>query len=237
MPIPTREFKIEKIIDEEKGVRSLVLAPLDGKPVPFLAGQFMMVSLTLSDGKTKRNAYSISSSQSKPGSIRITFGMHGEFTTALFQKKQGETLLLDGPWGKFVLDEASTLDAVFIAGGIGITPLISMIYRLHETKSKRKITLFYSSRQPEHLILMPELEKIARENPQFKIVLSLTGEECPDSLQCYRRRIDEQMLKSELGELSGKQYYLCGPPQMVEGVVSLLKSLGVQNENIKTEKW
>ncbi|MEM2963657.1 MAG: FAD-binding oxidoreductase [Candidatus Anstonellales archaeon] len=238
MPLPIREFLIDKIVSESSEVKSFYLSPLDGKPIHFLPGQFVMISLELPNGRNQRNAYSISSSPLQTSTIRITLSLHGEFTQALFQKKPGDKLKIDGPWGKFVLDESSPLDAVFIAGGVGITPLISMIKYLHETKSQRRIFLFYSSHSPSHLIFLSELSSMAQQNQNFKTIYCITGKgEAPENIKCYRRRIDAEMLSLELGQVQQKQYYICGPPPMVEGIVNLLEQMGVAYENIKNERW
>jgi len=236
-PVNAKEFVIERIVEETPAVRSFYLAPRDGKIFEFLPGQFVLVFLKDREGNVAKRAYSISSSPNEKGHVRITVALHAEFTKMLFAKKQGDAVTVTGPYGNFTLGENLQEEAVFIAGGVGITPFFSMISWASERMPQKKMALFYSSREQEHLIFLKELGKVAEKNRNFRMALTITGETCPLGVECFRRRIDEKMLRDTLGNLSGKQYYICGPAKMVEGMIDLLETLGVENTKIKNERW
>jgi len=231
------EFKIQKIVQETESVRSFYLESVQKEEFEFVPGQFVLVSLPQEGGKTLKRAYSISSCPNGECPIRITMNLHGEFTAKMFSKNEGDPLLVAGPYGNFVFDAKSPDDAVFIAGGVGVTPLISMIMEAAKASPEKKLALFYSSRDPGHMPFLGELEKIAGNNPNFKLIVTITGDKKIEGRETLSGRIDGNMLRNALGELGKKTYYVCGPRQMVEGVIELLETLGIDSEKIKTERW
>ena len=230
-------LKIVKVIQETPDTKTIRVA-LD-KPVDFIPGQFVMLGLNLDVGGEKKlvkRAYSIASSPTKKDCIEFTFNIYpqGQLSPHLYNLKVGDDVYLDGPYGKFIFKEEETKDAVFLGAGAGLTPLMSMIRYIVDKKLQTKPTLLYSVKTPENIIYYKELlqlEKIKKLN----LVLTMTR---PDGTGWtgLRGRIDAEKIKG-LGPLDNSIFYICGPPEMVGGTVSILESLGVAKDRVNREQW
>jgi len=230
-------LKIVKVIQETPDTKTIRVA-LD-KPVDFIPGQFVMLGLNLDVGGEKKlvkRAYSIASSPTKKDCIEFTFNIYpqGQLSPHLYNLKVGGDVYLDGPYGKFIFKEEETKDAVFLGAGAGLTPLMSMIRYIVDKKLQTKPTLLYSVKTPENIIYYKELlqlEKIKKLN----LVLTMTR---PDGTGWtgLRGRIDAEKIKG-LGPLDNSIFYICGPPEMVGGTVSILESLGVAKDRVNREQW
>jgi ferredoxin-NADP reductase len=150
------------------------------------------------------------------------------YKRALRALPDGAQLGLEGPAGSFVLDPDPTRAALFIAGGIGITPFMSMLRQARHESSPRRIVLAYSNRRPEHAAFLAELQGMARELPGFRLhaVMSDT-----DGM------IDAALLARLAGPLGSPVYYVVGPPGMVFGMQGTLRAAGVAEDDVRTEEF
>jgi ferredoxin-NADP reductase len=145
----------------------------------------------------------------------------------------GDEVEVDGPFGHFVLDE--TRDAVFVAGGIGITPLKGMAEHLTDTDSQQRAVLVYSNRSQDEIAYRAELDALAKANPRLRVVHTLTREPEASGWKGRRGRIDAALLKEATATLREPKYYLCGKGAMVMGAGQQLVDLGVSRERIAFE--
>lgn len=145
---------------------------------------------------------------------------------------------MDGPSGSMVLHQESSKAAVFLAGGIGITPFISMVKDASHEKLTHKIFLFYSNRRPEDTAYLEDLQKLEKENPNFKLIATMTEKE--KSSHQWNGETDyitKEMLQKYVGDLSLPIYYVAGPPQMTEAMKKMLAEAGVLDDNIRSEDF
>lgn len=231
----TQTCEIKEVILEAPDIKTLRMVPVAEEPEKkfvFTPGQFYVV-YRLENGKPKESrSYSVSSS---PGDhLDVTYKLKGSFTHALWEMKVGDKLAVGGPWGHFVVGEAK--DVVLLAGGIGITPFMSMLREAAATNSSTKFTLFYSNRTKEEIAFLEELKRLEKLNQNIKVVFTLTRE-TPADWAGELGRINETMLKKHLDTLEGKTFFACGPNELVEAMVSLLSALDVPKEKIKFEKF
>ncbi len=148
----------------------------------------------------------------------------------------GTRIKVSSPMGSFTLHKDSSKPAVFVAGGIGITPIRSIIGWATEQKLPHKLYLFYSNRTPEETAFLHRLGSWACINFNFKIIATVTA--CKDPFWPHEfGRINEEMLAKHLPEIHNSVYYLCGPPPMVAAMRQLLDHLGVSEDNVKTEEF
>ncbi len=230
-------LKIEKVIQETPDTKTFRFA-LD-EPVNFIPGQFMMLGLNLDVNGEKnlvKRAYSIASSPTKKKYIDFTFNVYpqGQFSPFLYNQKEGDRVYVEGPYGNFTFKEDTSKEAVFIAAGAGLTPLMSMIRHILDKKLKIKPTLIYSVKKPENIIYRKESEEIEK-NKKAKIFLTITRPEGTD-WRGRTGRIDKKMI-SDYAPLNNSLFYICGPPEMVEGTVKILEELGVDGDRINREQW
>lgn len=146
---------------------------------------------------------------------------------------KGTEVEIDGAYGHFLLQPDR--DAVFVAGGIGITPLKGMARYLADTGSRRRSALVYSNRTIEEIAYREELAEIEAANGRFRVLHTLTREPATSAWSGRRGRIDGPLLDEAAAGLTDPIYYLCGRGGMVADVGGLLAGMGVPRERITFE--
>ena len=204
----------------------------------FQAGQFMQVVLPI-NGEAQGKCFSFSSSPDEKMFFEFTKKMsNSDFSKALDRLAIGDKVRIRMPLGKFILDETKSKHA-FLSGGIGITPIRSMLRYALDRDLPFDMTLFYSNRSPEDIVFRQELEEMARGHKNLKVVFSLdTSEACPAEWKGKCGFISADMIREELPDYPERDFYVCGPPAMVEGLTSILeKQLQVPVGKIQKENF
>lgn len=150
----------------------------------------------------------------------------------------GTEVKMEGPMGSFTLHNNSAKPAVFLAGGIGITPFSSIIRHAAHAKLPHKLYLFYSNRRPEDAAFMNILNEMAKANSNFRFIPSMS--ELSKSAQTWNGEsgfINRDMLARNLPSLQGPIYYIAGPPAMVTAMRQMLNAAGVDEDDVRTEEF
>ena len=145
---------------------------------------------------------------------------------------------LEGPMGSFTLHNNSAKPAVFLAGGIGITPFSSIIRHATKAALPHRLYLFYSNRRPEDAAFMNILNNLAKTNSSFRFIPSMS--EMSKSAQTWNGEsgfINQDMLARHLPNLQGPIYYIAGPPAMVAAMRQMLNAAGVDEDDLRTEEF
>ena len=143
-----------------------------------------------------------------------------------------------GPAGLFTLDPADTRPAVFLAGGIGVTPFVSMLRDAASSGLARDLWLFYSNRRPEDAAFLDELMGLPKRSPRIRFVGTMV--EMDKSSRTWsgeRGFLDRAMLERHLKSLAGNVYYIAGPPGLVEAMQKMLLDAGVAEDAIHTDEF
>jgi ferredoxin-NADP reductase len=164
------------------------------------------------------------------------------FKRVLGRMQIGETaliqILLDVPHGAFALHDDASKPAVMLVGGIGVVPAYSMIKDATERKLPRKIFLFYSNRRPEDAPYLDELQKLAKQNPSFKLIATMTEpEKSAHVWQGETGFINHSMLRRYVDDPQSPIYYIAGLPEMVSAMKILLADLGIKEGYIQVEEF
>jgi ferredoxin-NADP reductase len=205
----------------------------------FTAGQAVVVELLdppSADGQ-KRRTFSLVSAPYEPTLTIATRMRDSAFKRALKALPDGAVVKLLGPIGQFTLAHG-VRPAVFIAGGIGITPFMSMLRQAAKEESPRRLVLFYSNRRPEDAAFLPELQELARRNPNFRLVATMT--EMGKSAAQWEGEtgfLNARLIGRSVKDLAEPLYYVVGPPGMVAAMVDVLRSAGVSEDSILTEEF
>ncbi len=147
-------------------------------------------------------------------------------------------MLLHSPHGSFVIHDDSSKPAVFLVGGIGIVPAFSMIKDAVERKLSHKIFLFYSNRRPEDAPYLTELQNLAKQHPFFTLIATMTEpEKSKKSWHGETGYIDQAMLNRYINNLNLPIYYIAGLTGMVNAMKTLLKDIGINENNIHSEDF
>jgi ferredoxin-NADP reductase len=157
------------------------------------------------------------------------------YKRAFASLKPGDTVVIQGPFGDFLLDEERP--SVFIAGGIGITPLKGMAEYAADKGLKIPIRLLYSNRTEDEIVYRSELDDLERQNPRFRVFYTLTGETNSESWAGLRGRIRPDLLTKASEGLVRPVYYLSGKPRMVSSIFDLLMQVGVQQDDMRVEAF
>jgi ferredoxin-NADP reductase len=206
----------------------------------FKAGQY--IDLTLSDSQSGptnalTHTFSIASSPSDEELVVTTRMRDSVFKQAISTLPIGSRATIVGPMGSFNLHNNTAKPAVFLAGGIGIAPFLSMLYYATEKKLGHSIVLFYANRYLQDAAFIDAIWKLERDNPRFRFVPTLTRAANNNGWKGKTGHIGLQMLFAHVGILQGPIYYIAGPPTMVAATRRTLSEVGVDEDDIRTEEF
>jgi len=207
------------------------------KPAGFShdAGQNVMLSLIEPppmDESGPSRPFTLASAPHEPELMIATRMRDSTFKRHLGAMPLGKRLEMDGPGGLMVLHEDASRPAVFLAGGIGITPFLSMARDAAKRNLPHRIVLFYSNRRPQDAAFRAELERL--QSDRFRLVTTMT--DAPD-WRGERRRISRELLAEHLPDLRLPVYYFAGPPGMTMAVQGMLGELGVAEDDMRSEEF
>jgi ferredoxin-NADP reductase len=207
----------------------------------FKAGQFIDMTLldppeTDAEGNTR--GFSIASAPQEETLMVATRLRDTAFKRVLKTMPLETAVKIEGPFGNLSLHNKATRPAVMLAGGIGITPFRSILFRAAIEKLPHRIFLFYSNRRPEDAPFLEALEALEKENPNYKLIATMT--EMEKSHQPWDGEtglINKEMLARYVKDEVAPIYYIAGPPGMVKGLHKMLNEAGVDDDDIRTEEF
>lgn len=205
----------------------------------FKAGQFGDMTLMNppeTDEKGNIRAFSLVNAPFEKDLVTATRMRNSAFKRVLKEIREGSVVKFDGPHGDFTLHKTETTPAVFIIGGIGITPVRSIIAQATHDQLSQDITLLYSNKTPKDAPFMSDLKAFAEKASHFSFVPVMTDTKS-DEWSGESGYIDEEMFKRHVSDISTPVYYLSGPAGMVQDMREMLIHAGANEDNIKTEEF
>jgi ferredoxin-NADP reductase len=185
-----------------------------------------------------RHAFSIVSAPHQDELVVATRMRDSAFKNALARLPAGGAAAIEGPFGSLTLHNKQDRAAVLLAGGIGITPFMSMLQHAAHGALKQRLLLLYSNRRPEDSAFLPQLQRLEGENPNFRLVATMTQMEASHlPWMGERGKIDQALLKRVTEGLANPVYYVAGPPAMVAGLRDTLEQAGVDDDDIRSEDF
>jgi ferredoxin-NADP reductase len=207
----------------------------------FKAGQFADVTLTdppETDAEGNTRTFSIASPPFENELVFTTRMRDTAFKRSLKKVPLSTEVKIKSASGSFTLHKNRAKPAVFLAGGIGITPFLSIVRQADRDRLPHKLDLFYSNRRPEDAAFLGTLQTLETTNPHFRLICTMT--EMSKSKKEWKGEtalIDKEMLSRHLTILQGPIYYLAGPPTMVAAMQQTLVKAGVEEDDIRTEEF
>ncbi len=212
---------------------------ISGTGYSFKPGQnadISLINLRYTDEEGIRRTFSFCNSPTEGQFVEFAMRLRDTaFKKNLKELSLGSLVEITEPIGTFLLHKDETKPAVFLAGGIGVAPVRSIVKWATDEKLPHRLILFYSNRNLDTTAFLQDFENLAKINPNFIFVPTLTQNLSKDWTYS-RGRIDADMLKKFVPNLNEAVFYIAGSPAMVRGMHEVLEALGI-HENIKTEQF
>jgi ferredoxin-NADP reductase len=211
------------------------------KGFAYKAGQFGDLTLfnppeTDAEGNTR--SFSLASAPYEGDLMVATRMRDTAFKRVLKTMEVGTEISLDAPYGSLTLHDDARIPAVFLSGGIGVTPVRSIVLQATHDHLPHKIFLFDSNRRPEDAAFLGELTDAQKENPNFTLVGTMT--EMEKSAKAWRGEtgfVTKTMLIKSIKDFNLPIYYLSGPKAMVAAMRKVLSEVGVKDDKVSTEEF
>jgi 3-phenylpropionate/trans-cinnamate dioxygenase ferredoxin reductase subunit len=233
---PSTEFVVAEVRRESESVTTVSLAARDGSDAEwdFSPGQFAWLRLRRSV-TGEEHPFTIASSPHLPGRVEFTIRHAGDFTRSIHRLRPGQPVWIDGPHGSFTSDVPACEGVVMIAGGVGITPMMSMVRAAADRGDSRPHRLVVVARSHEDLLFREELGYL-RDELDLEVTEVLRRPH--PGWEGHTGEINVGLLTAVLGgEHQYLDYFLCGPPGLVTDALGALEALGVPAERIHTEQF
>lgn len=229
----SRPYQVTLARDLVPGVRQFILEPQRGNKFNHQPGQFAFIKFKADAVTSEWHPFTISSAPSEPN-LTFSIKASGDWTSQLQTVLPGDMVYVEGPFGQFTYD-TSNRPLVFIAGGIGITPLRSMITELTTHPGNRPITLLYANKRESDISFRDEFEVLAKNHSQrFQVVHVLSRAEAT-SWSGETGHVTAALINKYVKNPIAADYYICGPVPMMQTVIHELRSLGVPRQQIHFE--
>jgi len=230
-----RPYVVDQVIPERGDAHTLVLRPDGHNGFRHKPGQFVWLTLWNTPFNITEHPFTISSSSEQSKAIDLTIKNLGDFSSTIGSVKPGQRAYLDGPYGAFTIDLHPANTYVFIAGGVGITPMMGMLRTMADRGDQRQAILLYGNPTLEAATFYDEIESL-KAKLNLKVVHVL--ENPPEDWQGERGFITEEIIRRHVpGNLAEHEYFICGPNPMMDAVEQALADLGVPIEKYHSERF
>ena len=233
-------LRVAAIFQETPNVKTFrLMNPIGGAlPFDYLPGQFLTVTVPLG-GKPVKRSYTIASSPTRHDYAEITVKREETGQVSKFlddEVKVGDLIEFSGPSGSFTFTGRECNCILLIAGGVGITPMMSVLRYLLDRSWAGDIFLLFSIGRPEDFIFREEIEYLARRHPNLRVAVTASRAEGTD-WKGSRGRISKDLILQSVPDVATRYVHICGPVPMMEAVKVLLAELGVPANRIKSEAF
>jgi propane monooxygenase reductase subunit len=239
VPIVTATAEVTAIEPLTSDIRRLVLKLPE--PVEFHAGQYMDIAIPGADGQHR--SFSMANTPGDPNQLEFMIKLYegGHFSGLLADSANGhginvgDQLSCTGPYGVFTLRDSSPRRLVFIAGGAGMAPIMSLLRSMAEKGTTRPVTFYYGARTEDDLFALEELERLGGVLPDMRFVPALS--EAGDETWSGESGLITDVVDRLEEDLADVDAYLCGPPPMVDAAIALLERRGCAEAHIYFDKF
>jgi predicted ferric reductase len=230
-----RPWRVARVVPQRGDAWSLVLEPEGHDGMHFQAGQFCWLTLGTSPFAIREHPFSFSSSARDGGKVELTIKALGDFTSTIRDVPEGTRAYLDGPYGAFTPRRKDSPAYVMIAGGIGITPIMSILRTFADDNDPRNIKLIYSAGSWDDVTFREELDQLqSRLHMEVHYVLR----DPPEGWQGLSGYVDHELLRELIDpDVQHTSFFICGPPPLMQAAERSLEQMGVPLWNIRLERF
>lgn len=221
-------YTVREVVTVAGNVVQIMMDPVK-QAMSYQPGQFVFIRFRSRDHEVSRewHPFSISSSPSDTG-LQLSIKGLGDYTNKLGVLQPGALADIEGAYGRFSYTNYSNREQIWIGGGIGITPFLSMMKDLPDDGCH--VDLYYAVKTESELIDWPLLYGTAKNKPKTLRVIPFIGDKQPQHL-------DVEFIEKTSGSLKGKDFYICGPPAMMKGLRTQLRAKGIPGTSIHSEEF
>lgn len=223
-------YKVQEVVRETSDVWTIKLVPPEGKKrFDFKPGQFQFITFRRGRGlPEEEHHWTISSSPTEQGTVSATIKELGDFTATIGQTRKGDMADIHAPFGRFsYVFHPKEKGLVFFAGGIGITPFMSMLLHMKDVRSERNVVLLYGNKTQDEIVFYKKLSEIEQGGfPRLKVihVLENPGKQWKGETGFIDRKKIMRMCKNGFVK---NGYYICGPPVFIDKIMKTLRDLDI----------
>ncbi|WP_171474398.1 ferric reductase-like transmembrane domain-containing protein [Frigoriglobus tundricola] len=234
------KLRVARVFVETPEVRTFRLASGTGPGLPFdfAPGQYLNLSLVI-DGVRVRRSYTIASSPTRVGYCEITVKREDKGLSSRHLHdavRAGDWIDVQAPAGRFTFTGAEAGSVVLIAGGVGITPLMSKVRYLTDLSWPGEIYLIFSAKTEDEIIFRSELDALRVRHPNLHVTVTLTRSARPDWAG-ERGRVTPDLLTRVVPEIASRRVHVCGPTEMTDSTREMLLGLGVPAGSVHVESF
>jgi propane monooxygenase reductase subunit len=234
VPVVNATAEVEAVEELTHDIRRLVLRLREPEQITFKAGQYMDLAIPGADGEHR--SFSMANTPGEPDRLEFMIKLYegGHFSGLLANGngiKVGDELTCTGPYGVFTLRDSSPRRLVFIAGGAGMAPILSLLRSMADKGTGRPATFYYGARTEADLFALEELSRLER-SLDFRFVPALSEADWDGECGLITDVVDR--CEADLDEVDA---YLCGPPPMVDAAIALLERRGVPEARIYFDRF
>lgn len=229
-----KPWRVTSVRPERDSSWTVGVEPVGHSGFRYKPGQYAWLTINDSPFTLQQHPFSFSSS-AESGKVEFTIKELGDFTSEISKLAPGTTAFPEGPYGGLTLEDEAP-GAVFLAGGIGITPIMSILRTLRDRDDDRPLVLFYGNPDWENVTFREELDEL---KTQLNLKLIHIIEHPPDHWQGENGRINQNVIDRSLDEKAKRTFpfFVCGPPEMMNVVEMSLRKLGVPLSHIRSERF
>ena len=229
-------YVVEQVLPERGDAYTLAIAPLGHGGIRFQPGQFAWLTIGDSPFSDREHPFSFSGSAERaPGRLEFTIKALGDFTRRSRDTRPGQRVYVDGPFGALSADRHPYADGfVFIAGGIGITPMMSHLRTFADRGERRPLVLIYGGLDQDGLTFREEIDALA---PRLRLSVVYVLAKPPAGWAGETGLVSQDVLGRHLPREGRYEHFICGPPVMMDAVERSLRRLGVPPGDFHSERF
>ncbi len=231
-----RKFAVSDVQRVGRDAYSVDIRPYDGQFLDYIPGQFAFITPVCEGLPREEHPFTISSTPSRPHTLQFVIRTLGDWTSKIDRLKAGDPVFIDGPYGLFSHMALPGNDPILmIAGGIGITPMLSMLRYMADTDDQRQILLIWSNQTQEHIVFPEEFKDLERRLQHLEIVYVISRDTRGGG---EKGRLDQTKLERLLKGCSRKSnVFVCGPLGMMKEMRRALKKIGFSSTRVYKEAF
>jgi predicted ferric reductase len=230
-------YRVSRVLRAAERTWEVAVAPTRGETLDFRAGQFVWLTLDRSPFAVREHPFSIASAPANTEEVVFVIKEAGDFTRTIGEIPLGARAYLDGPHGHLILPKDEGKGVLFLAGGVGVVPILSQLRQLRAESDARSIKLLYGNRTAEQILYEDELGAMSGEM-NLEVVHLLA--EPPEGWTGETGMLDPETVARHCPSEAERRdwfYVVCGPPPMIDGVQATLAGLGVPASRVLAEKF